>query len=177
MKRAPNLIRLPRGARFGLLTIIRRAGSTPRGSALWLCRCDCGNKRRVWSFALRAGLTRSCGCGMRQTWFKPTHGYSHKKDRTYSTWCCMRHRCANPANDHWANYGGRGIRVTQRWLGKRGFQNFLKDMGPRPDGRTLDRKDVNGNYCKRNCRWATATEQAHNRRCSVREIESEIGIA
>lgn len=73
-------------------------------------------------------------------------------------------RCTIRKTVGWKDYGGRGIRVCKRWLGKHGFENFLADMGPRPAGRTLDRKNVNGNYTPKNCRWATSLEQANNTR-------------
>jgi hypothetical protein len=76
----------------------------------------------------------------------------------------MFQRCTNPNNDDYPDYGGRGITVCERWCGKHGFENFLHDMGERPEGKTLDRKNVNGNYCKSNCRWATAHEQRINQR-------------
>jgi hypothetical protein len=88
----------------------------------------------------------------------------------------MKTRCLCRTNSHWPNYGGRGIRICKRWQGEHGFENFLTDMGPRPEGKTLDRKNVDGNYTKRNCRWATPQEQALNRRNNVKDIAAEAGI-
>lgn len=89
--------------------------------------------------------------------------YKHRKaSRTYKTWESMLRRCTNPKDKDYGNYGGRGITICSRW--RDSFVDFLADMGERPEGRTLDRKDVNGNYEPKNCAWATPQEQAQNRR-------------
>jgi hypothetical protein len=92
-----------------------------------------------------------------------THGHTTGGtiSPTYKTWKSVVERCTNPNHRRWKDYGGRGIKVCDRW---RKFENFLADMGERPEGKTLDRKEVNGNYELNNCRWATNEEQAINRR-------------
>lgn len=93
------------------------------------------------------------------------HAIGATRHPLYATWVNMKTRCYNKNNKSYPRYGGRGIRVCDRWMEKPyGFQNFVADVGERPQGCSLDRIDVNGNYCKENCRWATPTQQALNRR-------------
>lgn len=82
--------------------------------------------------------------------------------KTYNSWRAMKERCGNPNYRCYARYGGRGIKIDETWLGKDGFATFLKDMGERPNGKTLDRIDLDGNYCKENCRWADQKTQLRN---------------
>lgn len=131
---------------------------------LWQCICDCGRIVIVAPSALLAGKRQSCGCtkSKRQSERNTIHGKS--KSPVFNSWRGMVDRCTNKNTSHFSHYGGRGISVCDRW---RSFSNFYADMGDRPDGMTLDRIDVNGNYEPCNCRWASKVVQATNQRTNV----------
>lgn len=152
------------GKRVGRLIVQGRSGTrvTPNGTKqpIWLCVCDCGNQTHIRGQALRLGTTKSCGCLQAETMAAAarTHGMSNSPE--HQSWRGMRERVMNPASNHYPSYGGRGITICPEW---ESFSIFLRDMGNRPEGKTLDRyPNPNGNYGPDNCRWATPAEQSRN---------------
>lgn len=146
------------GQRFGML-VATAAGVTTVGHRGWLCRCDCGVEVVVKTASLRNGNTKSCGCRKRAVLGESTTTHSGCGTPTWRAWKAMRARCSNPKAHRFHRYGGRGIRVCERW---QDFANFLADMGEKPAGMTLDRRDNDSHYEPGNCRWATPAEQGAN---------------
>lgn len=153
------------GQRYGRLTAIRFVDRGIRGAARWSFRCDCGNETVTYANAARTNRTRSCGCLILEHAKRMGESlFTHRKTETitYSSWSHMRGRCRNPRADRYKDYGGRGIKVCERWDS---FEAFLSDMGERPSKmHSIDRINVDGHYEPTNCKWATAKEQALNRR-------------
>ena len=142
---------------FNRLTVLGRDRENKRRATMWRCKCECGNIKSISSQQLLSGGTQSCGCLRRD--MNTTHGLS--QNRLYIVWKSMLSRCERPNNKSFCYYGGRGIKVCDRW---HKFENFYADMGQCPKGCSLDRIDVNGDYEPSNCKWATKIVQNANRR-------------
>jgi hypothetical protein len=157
------------GKQFGRLTVLHREGNyiSPGGQAhpQWVCQCECGTTTLVVGQRLRNGRTKSCGCAITDgaSNIPPKKMSYHGMEGTveYACWASMRGRCRNPKDANYANYGGKGVTVCERWDE---FENFYADMGPRPAGTSIDRIDPHGNYEPGNCRWTTKVVQAYNKR-------------
>lgn len=154
------------GQRFGRLVAIHRSGSSRTGHSTWLCKCDCGSEVVVMACNLKRD-TKSCGCLHVET--KKTHGMYHSPE--YKVWASMKSRCMNQKDKFFHRYGARGIGVCERWMS---FENFIKDMGKRPIGMSIERIDNDGDYEPSNCRWASNLEQSLN--CSTTQAIEFNGI-
>lgn len=163
------------GMVVGRLTVISYTGG-----GKWLCQCSCGNTTIIAKSSLRRGSSTSCGCFRKEhtTQRNLRHGMSGTP--THYTWKNMMQRCYNRNNTGYPDYGGRGVKVCDRW---HTFENFYVDMGDKPEGMSLDRINVDGDYEPDNCRWADKYIQARNKRNSItvegielKYLAEELGI-
>lgn len=145
-----------KGMRFGTLTVLEESPiRNIHGHIMYEVVCDCGKKKMVLGSSLRNGTSRSCNsCPL----LLGTHGMYNTRE--YRIWCSMKSRCSNKNDPNYKRYGGRGIVVCDDWVNS--FENFYRDMGDSIN-LTIDRIDVNGNYCKDNCRWVDMKVQSRNK--------------
>jgi len=165
-KSIPANVRDLTGKVFGRLTVVGYENTLPNGRTQWKCLCECGEYSYPITSSLNGGTTVSCGCYriQRIKEAQTTHGAKSGKKRTseYRSWESAKRRCSNKSSPAYPDYGGRGIKVCERWCS---FENFIADMGPKPTPKhTLDRINNDKGYEPGNCRWATRAEQSLNRR-------------
>lgn len=172
------------GRKFGILTVLEFDSKTKNRKIKWKCHCDCGNETIVTGENLRSGNTKSCGCIHKEKFHHTTHG--KRNTRIYRIWRNMLNRCECKSHTEYNRYGGRGITVCDEWKDFITFYDWAMSHGY-SDDLTIDRINVNGNYCPENCRWATTKEQSRNTRRNrileyngksqcVADWESETGI-
>lgn len=147
---------------YGRLTVISRDG-TLYGKVAWLCKCECGIELKVCGADLKGGNKSSCGCLKVETTKMINYSHGMTESPEYKIWCNVKERCLNPNSKNYSDYGGRGISICPKW--RHSFEAFYKDMGPRPSiHHSIERENNNAGYSPGNCKWATKTEQARNKR-------------
>ncbi len=161
MKGGQNFIDIS-GHRFGRWTVLRRTENQGK-QTMWLCRCDCGTLRAVAGAHLKDGSSVSCGCYKVEASKERATKHGHWGCKLHYIWLGMRQRCSNPKNQAFQNYGGRGITICSEWDEFSNFESWALSHGY-VEGLTIERRNVNGNYCPENCCWIPRCEQGKNTR-------------
>jgi hypothetical protein len=159
------------GNKYSRLTAIKYIGKDNLSRRVWECACECGNKANVALSALKCGNTKSCGCLKIDSAKNLSTKHGKCGTGAYKSWSHMKSRCLDKNNTHWGRYGGRGIKVCKDWLV---FENFYRDMGDRPEGMTLDRKNNEKGYFQDNCRWVSRKTQSNNKNGNIFLVLFEI---
>lgn len=167
------------GQRFGRLIVLKETEFRRSGGVVWECLCDCGETTLTVSGSLNSGKTKSCGCLSRDTFVERNTYHDASGSFEHNSWSSAKSRCYNEGNARYSRYGGRGIKLCSRWLepAGKGFKNFIEDMGPAPDNTTLDRIDVDGDYCPENCRWADIYMQNFNQGMRKNNTSGKTGVS
>jgi len=149
------------GRAFDRLVVVKLFCLDKNNKCVWACRCSCGKTKNILANSLVSGKTKSCGCFQKEQARKLSTTHGMRGHPLYTTWALMKSRCNKKNNADYGNYGERGVSVCREW---KDFSVFVKDVGERPNGTSLDRIDNDGNYCPENVRWATQKQQCRNSR-------------
>ena len=157
------------GRKFGRWTVLEYSHNNAHREPVWVCKCDCGTIKKVVGANLKSGISKSCGCLHSEIAKRRMTTHGMRYTRIHGVWAGMIERCENPKHKDYKSYGGRGITVCDEW--RKDFVAFKDwayqngyDENAKQGQCTLDRKDVNGNYCPDNCRWVSMAEQNKNKR-------------